>query len=84
MGSTDWKLYEINLDVPHDATHIVFGLLLAGNGNLSADDLHLAAEHSLSLIFADPDQRKSALISVPQVLLKEENASGRFSAFAEN
>ena len=32
LGTSDWKTYEIVLDVPKDALNIVFGLLLAPKG----------------------------------------------------
>jgi hypothetical protein len=33
VGATDWKKYEIVLDVPESTTGIVFGLLIAGKGS---------------------------------------------------
>ena len=42
VGTTDWKEYEIILDVPKEATAIVFGILLAGKGTAWVDDLTLA------------------------------------------
>ena len=38
-GTTDWKKYEVVLDVPTDATGFCFGFLLAGKGTLWGDDL---------------------------------------------
>ena len=38
-GTTDWKLYEIILDVPEGATNIAYGALLAGTGTIWFDDL---------------------------------------------
>ena len=33
-GSSDWKKYDVVLDVPQDATGISFGILLAGTGKV--------------------------------------------------
>jgi hypothetical protein len=38
-GTTDWKRYEIVLDVPDAARAIAFGLLLSGDGQVWMDDL---------------------------------------------
>jgi hypothetical protein len=38
-GTTDWKKYEIVLDVPQQATSIYFGALLNGNGKLWLDEI---------------------------------------------
>ncbi len=38
-GTTDWKKYEIVLDVPDSAQNIAFGLLLSGAGRTWVDDL---------------------------------------------
>lgn len=40
-GTTDWTQYEIELDVPKDATEIFFGVLLAGRGTAWVDDLKI-------------------------------------------
>ena len=40
-GTTDWKKYEIVLDVPRNSEGIAFGILLAGNGGAWVDDLKL-------------------------------------------
>ncbi|MFY9821849.1 MAG: hypothetical protein WAM82_10735 [Thermoanaerobaculia bacterium] len=42
-GTTDWKRYEVVLDVPKEAGKIVFGCVLSDTGTLWADDLSLAA-----------------------------------------
>jgi hypothetical protein len=42
-GTTPWTRYEIVLDVPEDAVQIAFGILLAGGGQLWADELDLTA-----------------------------------------
>jgi hypothetical protein len=39
VGSTDWKKYEIVLDVPKEATAICFGMLVAGKGTAWVDAL---------------------------------------------
>lgn len=41
VGTTDWKKYEIVLEVPQEATWIVFGMLLSGKGTAWVDDLKL-------------------------------------------
>jgi hypothetical protein len=41
-GSTEWKKYEIVLDVPDTAQEIAFGLLLTGAGQVWMDDLEFA------------------------------------------
>ena len=38
-GTSDWKKYEIVLDVPESAQDIAFGLLLTGAGQVWIDDL---------------------------------------------
>jgi len=40
-GTTPWTRHEVVLDVPEDAVQIAFGFLLAGNGQVWADDLSL-------------------------------------------
>jgi hypothetical protein len=42
-GTTDWKRYEIVLDVPKNSASIAFGLLLGGKGQVWIDDLELKA-----------------------------------------
>jgi len=41
LGSTQWRRYEIVLDVPQEAAGIAFGFLLAGKGALWAESLKL-------------------------------------------
>ena len=41
-GTSDWKKYEIVLDVPKSAQEIAFGLLLTGAGQVWMDDLDFA------------------------------------------
>jgi hypothetical protein len=38
-GTSDWKKYEVVLDVPESAQEIAFGLLLTGAGQVWMDDL---------------------------------------------
>jgi erythromycin esterase-like protein len=40
-GTTDWKRYEISLDVPADTVTINFGLIMPGRGTAWFDDLQL-------------------------------------------
>ena len=42
-GTTDWRKYEIVLDVPENSTNIAFGILLVGNGQAWVDDLQFEA-----------------------------------------
>jgi hypothetical protein len=37
-GTTDWKRYDVVLDVPSDATGIFFGVLLSGSGTVWLSD----------------------------------------------
>jgi hypothetical protein len=39
QGTSDWKKYEIVLDVPEESVNICFGILLAGHGQAWVDDL---------------------------------------------
>jgi hypothetical protein len=39
-GDTDWKLYEIVLDVPEDTIGIAFGVILDGPGQVWCDDFN--------------------------------------------
>ena len=40
IGTTDWKKYEIILDVPDNASNIAFGALLKGTGQIWFDNLN--------------------------------------------
>lgn len=40
-GTTDWRMYEIVLDVPAAAKNIAFGFFLVGTGTVWADDFAL-------------------------------------------
>jgi hypothetical protein len=40
-GTTDWKKYELVLDVPSEASLIAFGVMLGGKGQIWVDDLQL-------------------------------------------
>jgi len=39
-GTTDWKKYDIVLDVPSDAASMSFGALLSGTGQIWFDNLN--------------------------------------------
>jgi photosystem II stability/assembly factor-like uncharacterized protein len=41
VGTTDWELYEVILDVPENSTAIFFGILLAETGEAYVDGLQL-------------------------------------------
>lgn len=38
-GTTDWRPYQVTLDVPPEAVNVVFGVLIGGEGTVWADDL---------------------------------------------
>ena len=40
-GDTEWKRYEIVLDVPGDSVGVAFGFFLSGGGEVWADDFRL-------------------------------------------
>lgn len=40
-GTTEWRSYDVVLDVPQDAAKISYGVLLSGEGKLWADDMQL-------------------------------------------
>lgn len=40
-GTTEWARYEVVLDVAEEASELYFGVVLAGNGTVWADDLAL-------------------------------------------
>jgi hypothetical protein len=40
-GTTDWKKYEVVLDIPEDSKDIFFGFLMAGRGRAWVDDITL-------------------------------------------
>lgn len=40
-GTTEWKRYEIELEIPEDVVNINYGLLLAGSGTAWYDDLQV-------------------------------------------
>jgi hypothetical protein len=39
-GTTEWKQYEIVLDVPAEATRLAYGALLGGTGTVWFDDIN--------------------------------------------
>ncbi len=40
-GTTDWKQFEVVLDIPTEAVNVVIGAFLSGRGQMWADDLKL-------------------------------------------
>lgn len=52
-GTTKWKQCEITLDVPTEATRIVYGASLFSDGTLFVDDLELAVAERGALTVAD-------------------------------
>lgn len=43
QGTSEWKLYEIVLDVPAESLHLAFGVLLTGEGQVWIDDIQFEA-----------------------------------------
>ena len=43
IGTTDWKQYDVVLDVPENSFNIALGILLGGKGQLWFDELHFEA-----------------------------------------
>ena len=41
VGTTDWNVYEIVVDVPKTSTDVVFGCMLLGTGKLWLDDVRV-------------------------------------------
>jgi hypothetical protein len=62
-GTTDWRKYEIVLDVPDDSAGIFFGLLLIGpRGKAWVDDLNLEiVDNKVPTTNKAPDPRYAAL-----------------------
>lgn len=69
-GSSDWKNYEIVLDVPQNSCSMNFGILLAGNGKVWIDNLNFEIIGNSSEKFKDSfrDERPFKLNSKPQNL----------------
>jgi hypothetical protein len=40
-GTTDWKRYEVVLDVADQATAVAFGILLTGKGSVEVDTFRI-------------------------------------------
>jgi hypothetical protein len=59
-GTTDWKKYEITLDVPHDTVEIAFGAFVADKGEAWLDDFgfDVAGEDVPSTNMLTPEQTK--------------------------
>jgi hypothetical protein len=41
LGTTDWKNYDVVLDVPADATGVFVGVLLGGSGSVCLSNVRL-------------------------------------------
>jgi hypothetical protein len=67
-GTTEWKRYDIVLDVPAAARDIAFGFFLTGNGEVWADGFKIDKV----------DQSVSATAAAPQ--LKDEPANLDFES----
>lgn len=57
VGTTDWKMYSVVLDVPNDAKYIHLGALLIGRGQIWVDDLKfdVVANDVSTTMFSPPD-----------------------------
>lgn len=54
-GSTDWKRYDVVLDVPDNAVGVAFGFFLSGKGEAWADDFKLEiVDNSVPVSFQPP------------------------------
>ncbi len=70
-GTTDWKQYEVVLDVPAEAVNIVFGTLISGKGEVWADDFKLE--------IVGQDVRSTNLLSPEQMRLDDPNRNPKKS-----
>ena len=57
-GSTDWKSYDVVLDVPKEATLVAFGVPVSGTGTLWIDDVKLETV-SLTIPVTSPKSREA-------------------------
>lgn len=64
-GTTEWKEYEIVLDVPEEAVNIAFGAFVAGKGRAWVDDysFKVVGEVALSTDKSTPEQKKAKELS---------------------
>jgi hypothetical protein len=59
-GTTDWKKYEIVLDVPNSATNMAYGALLVGTGQIWFDKLEFeVVDNSIPTTGMERDARNS-------------------------
>jgi hypothetical protein len=66
-GTSDWKTYQVVLDVPDEARAIAFGILLSGPGQAWMEDLKLEAVGSdVTATNALPLPRKPTLSFDPR------------------
>lgn len=65
-GTTDWKRYEIVLDVPEGSRAVAYGFFLSGAGKVSADDFRLEV--------VDPKTPLTGRSMAPRNLSFEESA----------
>jgi hypothetical protein len=69
-GTTDWKRYEVVLDVPADAQQIAFGVNLGESGQVWADDLKLE--------IVGPEAAKTSLKIPPEEVKNQEKELEEF------
>lgn len=55
VGTTEWKRYDVVLDVPSDAVEIAFGYFLSGSGIVWAKDIKLEAVNKDVPVSSFPD-----------------------------
>ena len=70
---SDWKKWEIVLDVPPDSLNISFGVLLAGNGQVWVDDFQFEVVGALVPVTKGLNPRPSAKQSEPAKQIKPVN-----------
>jgi len=65
-GTTDWKKYEIVLDVPSNASNIAFGALLAGTGQIWFDNITFEIVGDAEKVTGSPNlMKQSSIQDVP-------------------
>jgi RNA polymerase sigma factor (sigma-70 family) len=68
-GTTDWKKYEVVLDIPEEAENLFFGFLMAGGGRAWVDDITLETvgkDVKVTDLKVQPtDQRSNQALQLP-------------------
>ena len=58
LGTTDWKKYEIVLDIPHNASKLAYGALLAGTGQIWFDNINFEIVDSTIAITGQKENKE--------------------------